>query len=87
MDGKQIAQERQRRGWTQPELARRMDTTVRSVSRWETGAVVVPDDAARRLAAIFAAADPAISDSERLASLERKIDALQAQMAALLARG
>ena len=49
---------RQRRGWTQAELARRVGTTQASVSTWETRRRLPSMRSLLRLARIFGVADP-----------------------------
>src|SRR2546427_631296 len=46
---------REQRGWTQAALARQLGITIRSVSRWETGAVAIPVPMQKLLAMVLPA--------------------------------
>ena len=48
-----IRAKREAMGWTQKELAERMDVTVMAVSYWETGRNIPTPDKLRKLAKIF----------------------------------
>jgi transcriptional regulator with XRE-family HTH domain len=75
VDGEQIREARERRGWTQERLAREVDVSVRAVGNWERGANV-PKNRTGRLVELFGndAANPIQdrSDTELLGELLRR---------------
>ena len=61
-----IRYHRKLRRWTQPELARLMDTTAATISRLETADMSVSADWLQRFADVFGVAVSALIDDERV---------------------
>lgn len=65
-DGRRIALARQAHGWNQAELARRMEVTEATVSRWESGDRSPSWFTARRLARLLECPSAALEDDGAL---------------------